>query len=598
MTNGVLGGLARRLRGEGSECPSVDAGNSSPAQAEGTSTHVPALHVAPLRKHIRAGHVSYLLRAGLVAGLLLAGQAGAAGHAAAASPQSGGTLIYAENFGSFDSFIPVVSPAEIVDDEAQVLLYRPLLWIGQDASIEYDRSIAQSISVSKDLTTYTVHLRPDYKWSDGTPVTAADVAYCYNLMKQYGTKYAYYGIGGLPNLVKSFTVDSPTSFTIAMTTPFNPTYFELNGLAQLRPLPSKAWKAYDATYLFNHQTDLNVLSTVDGPYKLTKFVSGQYARFARNTMYSGHQSYLDTYIVQFYSADQAIFAALRTGAVQIGAAPYSLHSSWGQLNNLDTYSYSIFGFDYITLNYRNPATSFFKDVNVRQAMQLAINQPEMNQALYYGNAHSAYSPIPFVPSTYLSPAARAAANPDQYDVTKAASLLDADGWKMSGGVRAKAGQQLAFTLEVFSGQETSVRQAEIIQQDFAKLGIQMSLKQVTFQTGIAQLASKGTGWDAVGIGWIYYPNFYPLGDGLFATTGGSNFGGFSDPKLDATVVEAQTKPGLQGMYDYGDYASKVVPALFLDYPETVIKYQPNVQGVSDFFNPVFGFSPEYLWLKH
>jgi ABC-type transport system substrate-binding protein len=102
------------------------------------------------------------LRLAVASGLLLAGQAASSTHAAADTPRRGGTLIYAENFGAFDSFIPVVSPAEIVDDEAQVLLFRPLLWIGQQASIEYDRSIAKSISVSKDLTTYTVLMRNDY----------------------------------------------------------------------------------------------------------------------------------------------------------------------------------------------------------------------------------------------------------------------------------------------------------------------------------------------------------------------------------------------------------------------------------------------------
>ena len=150
---------------------------------------------------------------------------------------------------------------------------------------------------------------------------------------------------------------------------------------------------------------------------------------------------------------------------------------------------------------------------------------------------------------------------------------------------------------MFSGNETALRQAEIIQQDFAKLGIQLSLKQVTFNAGLAQLAGKGSNWDAFSIGWIFYPNFYPLGDGLFATTGGANFGGFSDPKLDATITEAQTKPGNSGMYAYQDYAATAVPALFLPREATVIRYQPKVQGVTDFFNPVFGYSPEYLWLK-
>ena len=517
--------------------------------------------------------------------------------AASPAPHKGGTLIYAENFGSFDSFIPVVSPAEIVDDEAQVLLFRPLLWIDQKVSIDYSRSIATSIDVSADHTTYTVNMRGDYKWSDGSPVTADDVKFCFTMMKQYGAKYAYYGIGGLPNLVKSFTITSPTSFTIVMSKPFNPTYFELNGLAQLRPVPSKFWKGYDASYLAKHQVDPATLSVVDGPFKLAKFVSGQYARFERNTMYSGHQSYLDTYIVQFYSSDQALFAAIKTGAVQIGVSPYSLYHSWGQLKDLGTYTYSIFGFSYITLNYRNPAISFIKDVKVRQAMQLAINQPQMNQALYYGHAHSAYSPVPYAPTTYLSSEAKSSMSASHYDLAKAGALLDSAGWTMSGGVRVKGKQTLSFTLEIFSGNDTALRQAEIIQQDFAKIGIQISLKQVTFQTGIAQLGAKGTNWDAMGIGWIYYPNFYPLGDGLFGTTGGANFGGFSDPKLDAAITEAQTKPGYAGIYDYQNYAAKVVPALFLNYGETVVRYQPKVQGISDFFNPIYGFSPEYLWLK-
>ena len=77
---------------------------------------------------------------------------------------------------------------------------------------------AKSVAASANNTTFTVTMNSNYKWSDGTPVTATDVQFCYNLMKEYGTKYAYYGIGGLPNDVKSFTVNSPTSFTIVTCT--------------------------------------------------------------------------------------------------------------------------------------------------------------------------------------------------------------------------------------------------------------------------------------------------------------------------------------------------------------------------------------------
>jgi peptide/nickel transport system substrate-binding protein len=533
----------------------------------------------------------------MVALLLLAGQTAAARGVHAAGPQMGGTIVYGIT-QNIDSFMPVLSPTSILDDEVEVLLYRPLFYIGRDVSVNYAESIGTGVAASAGNTTFTVKMRGDYKWSDGTAVTADDVAYCFNLIKQYGTKYGYYGIGGLPTLVKSFTVNSPTQFTVVLSKAVNPTYFLLNGLAQLRPLPSKAWKQYSISYLFNHQTDLSVLSVVDGPFKLTKFVLNQQARFDRNPRYSGHKAYLDTFIIQYMANEQTEFAALRTGAIQIGHLGFTLFTQQSELSSLKTFEYSIFGFSYITLNFRNPNLPFFKDVKVRQALQMAINQPEMNQSIYYGKAHNAYSPVPYVPPTYLSPAAATSAKASHFDLAKAKALLLSDGWKLdSGKVLEKNGKKLAFTLTVGSESQTNLRQAELLQQDLATIGVQLSLTITPFSVILPLLGGKGPNWDAIYIGWIYYPNFYPLGDGLFGTQGGANFGGFSDPGLDTTITEAQTVPGYKGIHDYGDYAAKVVPALFMDYPETIIKYQPNVHGIEQNFNPVYADAPEYLWLS-
>ncbi len=541
----------------------------------------------------RAGVLRWLLLLGMV----FASSALTAQAKSTRAPRSGGTVIFGYE-QEIDSFIPVLSPTSIMDDGAQVLLYRPLLWIGQNVSIDYSRSIATGISVSHNNTVFTVTMRPDYKWSDGTPVTAADVQYCFNLIKSYGTKYGYYGTGGLPTLVAAFTVLSPTKFSITLTKSLNPVYFELNGLAQLRPLPSHVWKKYSISYLFNHQTDLGVLSVVDGPYKLTKFALKQYARFDRNPMYSGHRSYLDTFIIQYFSSEAAEFAALRTGAIQIGTLGFTEYNAASQLAAMKSYDWLWFGYTYITINYRNPAIAFMKDVKVRQAMQLLINQPLMNTSLYYGHAYSAYSPVPYVPATYLSPKAKETWKASHYDPAKANAMLDADGWKMVNGVRQKNGQKLAFTIGVSSENNIGVRQAEIIQQDFGKAGVQVSLNVAPFSVILAELGSKSSSsWQAISIGWIYYPNFYPLGDSLLGTNGGANFGGFSDPKLDATITEAQTVPGFKGIYDYQDYAANVVPVLYLDEAATIVKYQPKVQGVTTFFNPIWGFAPEYLWLS-
>jgi peptide/nickel transport system substrate-binding protein len=143
-----------------------------------------------------------------------------------------------------------------------------------------------------------------------------------------------------------------------------------------------------------------------------------------------------------------------------------------------------------------------------------------------------------------------------------------------------------------------VKQGSIIQQDFAKIGIELKLQSITDSILFGEFGHKGTEWDGISIFWIYYPNFYPIGAGLFDTMGGANFGSFSDPKMDALINDAQVTPGLKGVFAYQDYASRVVPCLYLDQPTTIIKYQPNVHGVTDFFNPVFAYSPEYLWLSH
>ena len=77
-----------------------------------------------------------IVRPLLIGSLLIASQTGAT---RAAGPRTGGTIVYGIT-QNIDSFIPVVSPTSILDDEAQVLLYRPLFYIGPSAQrIGFDR---------------------------------------------------------------------------------------------------------------------------------------------------------------------------------------------------------------------------------------------------------------------------------------------------------------------------------------------------------------------------------------------------------------------------------------------------------------------------
>src|SRR5690242_10933337 len=102
--------------------------------------HVGKSPARPLSSHSHsiarpaASRSTRLLSLWLVAGLL-AVQATNVRATTTHAPKTGGTVIFGYT-QEIDSFIPVLSPTSIMDDGAQVLLYRPLLWIGQHVSID------------------------------------------------------------------------------------------------------------------------------------------------------------------------------------------------------------------------------------------------------------------------------------------------------------------------------------------------------------------------------------------------------------------------------------------------------------------------------
>ena len=68
------------------------------------------------------------------------------------------------------------------------MVYSPLYRMNTDGSIDY--ILAESMEASEDGLVYTFKMKEGLKWSDGEPLTAADVAYSYNAENEaYGTFY-------------------------------------------------------------------------------------------------------------------------------------------------------------------------------------------------------------------------------------------------------------------------------------------------------------------------------------------------------------------------------------------------------------------------
>ncbi|PKY11314.1 peptide ABC transporter substrate-binding protein [Acidithiobacillus marinus] len=478
-----------------------------------------------------------------------------------------------------NSLLPVVNNDSSANIQIITLMFRPLLWVGTNLKINWDKSIAKSITVSGEGKQYVIHLKL-WHWSNGRPVTAEDTLACLKMIQEYGSRYPNAGMGGMPELIKTATIINQDTLKITLKRAVNPNWFELNGLSQLFPVPARRWKNYSINDLYKMQDNPNLVAVVDGPFKLKSFTQGRSISFIRNSSYSGKLSALKVLRFKMYTSDASAFWALKTGDIQAGMIPHYLFDARWMVKNLQTcISNGGYGFNYVTLNLDNPKVSFFRDVKVRQALALAVNQKQIIQTAFHGLGVPSFNPVPTNPDTYLSPKMKKlVANPTlAYNPDAANKLLAASGWKLGPkNIRIHDGQRLQFTMMVPDTSQTLIAVAELLKADWRAIGVDMRLRVLPFNLELTNLQPHGK-WDASMIVWSYNPDFYPSGDGLFNTDGGANYGKYSSHKMDKLIRESATNKDIKYLYAYENYAYQQQPVIFLPYPEYVVKYSQSLK---------------------
>jgi peptide/nickel transport system substrate-binding protein len=518
--------------------------------------------------------------------------------AQAAAEQNCGTIIVPPGIGigpgaDITSFNPLLVTSEY-NQEAAGLMLLPLIWINRYHTIDYARSIASAVNTPDEGKTYNVTLR-NWHWSDGVPVTTADVVYAFTLIKQLGSTYPGYGSGGMPEIIQSFSATDSTHFTIVLKRQVNPQWFILNGLAQLLPLPAHVWGHYTLDEIWQNQSSPAFFQVVDGPLVVKKLIVGVAAEFVPNPAYDGPKLHFDRFIMKFMNSEGQELQAVESNDIDISNVPFDL---WQKAQNLPgayvvdlppTYSWHE-----LIPNIANPATRFFADVRVRQAIADAINQPEMINLAMHGKGVATYSPVPPFPATFLSPAARAGKFGVAYDPAKARALLTEAGFAPGdGGIMQKHGVPLVFTLLIPAGQPLRIEMAESMQQNLRAVGIQMKVHQVELNQIFSLLVNQPAAWEAILIAMDI--SAYPSGEGQFTTGGFYNNNGYSDARMNQYIADSTDKPGLDGLFAYQDYASAQQPVIFLPNEKISVLVRNGLHGVADFMNPLGAWAPDQLY---
>lgn len=562
--------------------------------------------------------------AALVALMLSTAACGSTSSAASShsstKPTAGGTILFAQvPQTTYNWYLPIVDAQYDYNAGLYDEVYKPLLWINNNYSINWKSSIARTITYNKSGTVYHIFLHRKWHWSNGTPVTSKDLMFTWNVIKAASAAnapapwpYVGAGTGDIPSGIKSVVANNNYEVTITLKRPTNQQWFIYNGIIQLVPMPHvwdiKSNMTAELKYLGTEATNPKFVSLVDGPFKLGKVVPNQYWTMLPNRAYSGHKSIVKKIVMLYEASNSAEFAALKSGTANIG---YLDPSQWGARKQLTSAGDVItpeyyFAFFDTALNMfpNSPVKHIFDHLYVRQAMQIGLNTNKINTYVYHGTAPAMDGPLPKDPMTKFYDTALNK-NPYPYDPAKGVKLLKAHGWHNVKGVMTKGSQTMAFTMMYPTGSGAAQQAAEIMAGDWAKEGIKVTLKPEPFGNLIS-IASPGskTPWDmATGTGWYYDgPGFYPSGDGLFNTGAPSGFGysGHTEDQLIAATHKPYATPqeNMKAFDQYEVYTAKHLPVLWLNNPAALVVHLPNVHGSVKYADASPGIPQmQYWWVS-
>lgn len=540
--------------------------------------------------------------------------------ASVGKPTSGGTIVFAQQpQTSYTWYIPIVDAQYDYNAGLYDEIYKPLLWINNNYSINWQSSIADKITYNKTGTVYHIYLNPKWHWSNGMPVTSRDFMFTWDIIKAASAAnapapwpYVGAGTGDIPSGVKSVVANSSYEVTMTLNQPTNQDWFIYNGIIQIVPMPHiwdvKSNMTAELKYLGAQAINPHFVSVVDGPFKLGKVVPDQTWTLLPNTAYSGHKSLVKKIVLLYEGSNSAEFAALKTGAANMG---YLDVSQWGARNQLTqsgdviTPEYT-FGFFDTALNLfpGSPVRSIFKHLYVRQAMQMGLDNSAINNSIYHGFAPPIDGPLPKNPSTtFYDPALNT--NPYPFNIKAGKTLLTSHGWHEVNGIMTKGHLKMNFQMLYAAGSTSSSETAELMQQDWEEEGIKITLKPVPFSTLIGEASqSYAPHWDmATGTGWYYDgPGFYPSGDGLFNTGASSGFGYSSqeeDRLIDATHIPYATSKENMAAFDrYELYTAKALPVLWQNNAATLVVHAPDVHDSVKYADASPGIPQmQYWWVS-
>lgn len=339
--------------------------------------------------------------------------------------------------------------------------------------------------ISEDGLTISIPLRQDAFWTDGTPVTAHDFVFTYEMIMAEGntiqSRYPF------DTYVESVTAPDDYTVQIVMNAPYVAwaTGFDQGFDFLPRHVLEPVFEAEGTI----DNADWNRNPTVtNGPYKLVEWAAADHLTFEANDDYWRGRPKIDQVFIRIVPDDEAQKAAIKAGDTDIGvfmtgadkpdideAPDFELIPSSGG-GWVESWFFNLISEDLAAENELEPGHVALQDKLVRRAIVQGFDRQELIDSLFYG--------LYRIPAVFWwdTPFEDPSIEPWPYDPEAAMALLDEAGWTDTNGdgTRDKDGVELVIQFSTTAGNENRESTALVFQQSMAEIGIGVEILNYSY----------------------------------------------------------------------------------------------------------------------
>lgn len=431
-------------------------------------------------------------------------------------------------------------------------IYAPLFYGDSNANLHpglvTEMPTTANGGISADLKTWTFHLRPGLKWSDGQPLDARDVDYTWKLWTN--PKFTPAFTTGY-NLITSADVSADNlSITFHLKQAYSP-FVSVWSDGGFAPLPAHHFSSIAPDKVLTSPDNLNP-SVTSGPFMMKESKPGDHYTVVKNPSYyraSEGLPYLDSVVFRIVPDQNTILKDLQAGTVNSAwFLDVTKTIAYQRLTNYKLQgSPKASNFEAFYFNFHNKILGQFPEV--RKAMAMAVDHQALIDTARRGQA----TPLCTDHASGVNPGYQADAPCPKFDPAAANALLDQSGWvKGADGYRSKGNMKLDFQYSTTANNLWRADDELILQSNFKAIGIKLEIQNYPASTFFGSFLTGGNSSPPTGavsgkydIGEFESTFTYDADDATVAACNqippnGFNIMFYCNPNLDKLYIQEQS----------------------------------------------------------